>query len=648
MALPTPNLDDRRFQDLVDDAKRGISQRCPEWTDHNVSDPGVTLIELFASMTDQLLYRLNRVPDRNYVKFLELIGVRLFPPTAARTDVTFWLSAPQEGVITIPAGTEVSTDRDRVGDVIGFATTRDLPIVPCSLLRVGTAVGDGRARDQTEGLQAGVPFPCFTKAPKPDDALLIGLSDPVPSCAVVLRFGCRIEGVGVDPRNPPIAWEAWSGERWARCEVDTDDTGGLNKDGDVILHVSSTHEASVIAGERAAWIRCRVLGAEEGQPSYSASPHITELTAFTVGGTVESMNAELVEEEVVGVSNGVPGQRFPLSRAPIVQDEGPRVLEVSGDDGWQDWTEVGSFGESGPDARHFMLDAVGGELVLGPAVREADGSLTRYGAVPARGAILRLRSLRTGGGRRGNVASGALRILRSSIPYVTRVENRHPARGGVDGEDIENAKIRGPILLRTGNRAVTAEDYEQLAREAAPEVARVRCMPAGDGADPGSVRVLVVPATGREGGRLRFEQLIPQQETVERIAGYLDERRVIGVRGVVEPPEYQGVTVVAKLRARPRTDPRRLERDALEALYDYLDPIFGGPEGRGWPFGRPVLTGDVYSVLQRVRGTDLVEEARLFAADPTTGRRGKEAERIELGPYALVFSYEHQVLAEAP
>ena len=90
-----PNLDDRRFQDLVDDAKRLVQQRCPEWTDHNVSDPGVTLIEAFAWMTDQLLYRLNRVPDRHYVKFLELIGVRLFPPTAAPRDVTFWLSAPQ-------------------------------------------------------------------------------------------------------------------------------------------------------------------------------------------------------------------------------------------------------------------------------------------------------------------------------------------------------------------------------------------------------------------------------------------------------------------------------------------------------------------------------------------------------------------------
>ena len=95
MALPAPNLDDRRFQDLVDDAKRLVQQRCPEWTDHNVSDPGVTLIETFAYMVDQLLYRLNRVPDRHYLTFLDLIGVAPFPPTAAATDVTFWLSAPQ-------------------------------------------------------------------------------------------------------------------------------------------------------------------------------------------------------------------------------------------------------------------------------------------------------------------------------------------------------------------------------------------------------------------------------------------------------------------------------------------------------------------------------------------------------------------------
>src|SRR6266581_8099622 len=111
MALPVPNLDDRRFQDLIDDAKRLVQQRCPEWTDHNVSDPGVTLIETFAWMTDQVLYRLNRVPDRNYVKFLELIGVRLFPPTAARAPITFWLSAALPDAVRIPPGTTVATVR---------------------------------------------------------------------------------------------------------------------------------------------------------------------------------------------------------------------------------------------------------------------------------------------------------------------------------------------------------------------------------------------------------------------------------------------------------------------------------------------------------------------------------------------------------
>ena len=85
--LPAPNLDDRRFQQLVDEAKRYVQQRTPEWTDHNVSDPGVTLIETFAHMVDQLVYRLNRVPDRNYLAFLDLLGVRLFAPTAATAEV---------------------------------------------------------------------------------------------------------------------------------------------------------------------------------------------------------------------------------------------------------------------------------------------------------------------------------------------------------------------------------------------------------------------------------------------------------------------------------------------------------------------------------------------------------------------------------
>src|SRR3954465_8201291 len=106
---PAPHLDDRPFQDLVDDAKRMVQQRCPTWTDHNVSDPGVTLIEAFAGMVDQLIYRLNRVPDRNYIKFLDLVGVQMRPPTAARGRVTFWLSAAQPQTVVVRGETEVAT-----------------------------------------------------------------------------------------------------------------------------------------------------------------------------------------------------------------------------------------------------------------------------------------------------------------------------------------------------------------------------------------------------------------------------------------------------------------------------------------------------------------------------------------------------------
>ena len=649
MTLPAPNLDDRDFQSLVDDAKRLVQQRCPEWTDHNVSDPGVTFIETVADMVDQLIYRLNRVPDRNYVKFLELIGVRLFPPAAASAKVTFWLSAPQPAVVTIPVGARVATVRNEHEEAVTFTVSEELAIVPSSLARLASTIDEATCRDHGEAIDLKESFYCFDTPPKPNDALLMGLSDPVPSCAILLRFDCVIEGVGVDPKNPPLVWEAWTADGWKACELDHDDTGGLNRAGDVVIHVPRGHKASVINGNRAGWIRCRIVEAEEGQPQYSASPKIIDLKASTIGGTTDTVNAEPVENEILGTSDGSPGQRFVVKRAPIVRSADPTVLEVSTVDGWEEWTEARDFAESGPNDRHFIMDAVHGEVVLGPAVREANGELRQFGRKPEKGSVLRMRAYRTGGGTRGNVARGRIVVPKSTIPYVARVDNRESAFGGVDAEDIENAKIRGPVLMRTRHRAVTREDYEELAKEAARgKAARIRCVAAENGTDAGSIRILVVPDTKPdEIGRLEFEQLIPNDSTLEEIARALDARRVIGARVMVEPPTYQGVTVVARIRARPRTSADRLESGALEALYRYFDPVIGGPERRGWPFGRPVQVGEVYSVLQRLPGAELVEDARLFAADPVTGQRGKAVQRIDIAPNALVFSFEHQVMVEA-
>lgn len=646
MALPVPNLDDRRFQDLVDEAKRQVMRQCRDWTDHNVHDPGVTLIELFAWMTDQVIYRLNRVPDRNYVRFLELIGVRLFAPTAARAPITFWLSAPQPAAVRIPAGTQVATVRTETEDAIVFSTMENLDIAPCSFVAAISFPEGELPLKHGDELSRGEGFACFSPTPTPGDSLAIGLSGGVPSCAVTLRLQCRIQGVGVNPAWPPRVWEAWDGESWQPCEIERDDTGGFNKDGDVVLHVPPSHTASVLELQRAGWLRVRVTEAEPEQPAYRSSPLITGISAFTCGGTTAGVNAEPVVGEVLGTSDGLPGQVFSVNRRPAVAGE-PAVLEVSEGDGWQEWTEVQDFSRSGPEDAHFTFDRVAGEVRLGPGVREPDGSLRRYGRPPAKGAHIRLRVYRTGGGVQGNVARGVIRVLRSSIPYVASVVNLRAAVGGVDGEDIENAKLRGPIVLRTLGRAVTAEDYEQLAREAAPEVARVRCVPATSPADAGGVRLLVVPAVGSTDGELTPNQLVPPRETVEKIAGRLDECRMVGTRLLVEPPRYRWLTVTARLRGRPRVDRHHLEGVVLEALYRYYNPVTGGPDHNGWPFGRTVIPGEVYGLLQTLPGIDLIETIELFEADPRTGQRAPDpVSHLTLEPNELVFSYRHKVMVE--
>lgn len=646
MPLPAPDLDDRRFQDLVDDAKRMIQQRCPEWTDHNVSDPGVTLIELFAWMTDLMLYRLNRVPDRNYVRFLELLGVRLYPATPARVGATFWLSGPIEQPVRVPEGTEVSTVVSELEEPVLFRTLEDLVMPPCELISVKAERAGEAPYDETAILEGAAPFGAFHEVPEVGDILLVGLSDALPSCAVQLDFDCHVEGVGVDPDFPPLVWEAWDGEDWVVCDLESDSTGGLNQQGAVVLHLPPEHTASLVDRQRAGWVRCRVLEPEEDQPYYTASPEIVSVAAHTVGGTTQALHAADVEDEVVGMSEGVPGQRFELQWTPVLAGEGPLEIEVAAGSGWETWTQIDDFADQGPDDKVFVLDNVSGEIALGPGVRMADGSVRQYGAVPPKGSPIRVPRYRTGGGARGNVAARTVLQMMTSIPLVDRVVNRYAAAGGVDVEDIDNARERGPILLRTRNRAVTLEDYEHLAKGIAPEVARVRAVPVTDGADAGTARVLVVPSVATGDAQLRFEELVPADETLARIAEHLEERRTIGARVVVEPPLYQGVTIVARLRARRTANVQRLHDAALRGLYAYFHPTSGGPDGMGWPFGRPVHVGEVYAVLQGLEGTEFVEEARLFAADPISGSRGDQTDRLDLDANSLLFSYEHRVRVE--
>ncbi len=647
--LPAPHLDDRRFQDLVDDAKRRIAHHCPEWTDHNVSDPGVTLIESFAFMMDEISYRLNRVPDRLYVKFLDLLGVQLHAPAAATTELVVKLSAARPEAVVVPLGTEAATRRTDDDAAVVFQTTAELSIPPRKLAYLLAAAVDGEPVDRFEQLGSAAEQPVFSPQPAEGDSLLIGLDDVAANTLIALRFDCSVRGVGVDPRRPPLVWEAWTGKSWRACAVEDDGTGGLNKAGDVLLVLPAGHTASVLSGVRAGWIRCRVTAPEEGFSFYSASPVIRSLEAFSIGGVVPAAHAETVQEETLGISEGVPGQVFALAQRPMVDDGLPLSVEVATGSGWQRWQEVDSFAGFGDSDPVIMLDRSAGLVHFPPAVREADGSLRQFGALPPLGAAIRIPEYRVGGGPSGNLSTRAISVLRGSVPFVSEVYNRRPAQGGIAAETIAEAMQRGPLALRSRDRAVTAEDYEELALAAAPSIARVRCVPAAATEAQHGVRLLVVPAAAAEAdGRLRFEDLVPSESVLQTIAGELEERRPIGARLVVEPPLYKGVTVVAKLIAKPAADRERLEDQAVEALYRFLDPVRGGPEGNGWPFGRPVHAGEVYALLQALPGVELVDDVLLFAADPISGERGDPVQKMALGSQELVFSFEHRVRIGAP
>ncbi|MGW1147899.1 putative baseplate assembly protein, partial [Streptomyces sp. NPDC002454] len=400
MSLPSPNLDDRRFQQFVDDAKRYIQQRAPEWTDHNVSDPGITLVETLAHMADQIVYRLNRVPEKNHLAFLDLVGITLFPPSAARTEVTFWLSAPQEDSVLVPSGTEVATLRTERDEAVVFATVDDLTVVPCALGRLVVQHHGQAVHDRTTDLAERKDVMCFAEAPAPGDCMLVGLTAAVPHCALALELDSRVDGVGVDPRQPPLVWEAWTEDGWQPCEVDRDGTGGLNRPGDVVLHVPGGHVLSRNGGHEAGWLRCRVTAPLPGQPFYTTSPTIRSAEAYTLGGTTGTVHAETVHDEALGESTGLPGQRIRLEHAPVVAGDPPVLLQTAAaDDGWQDWQVVPHFAGTRPGDPHVTLDAATGEIAFGPAVREADGTLRQYGAVPRKGAVIRARRYRSGGGR---------------------------------------------------------------------------------------------------------------------------------------------------------------------------------------------------------------------------------------------------------
>ena len=675
MPLPEPILDDLRFQrDLVDEARRRIIRYCPEWTDYNVSDPGITLIELFAWMTEMITYRLNLVPEKNYIRFMDLLGVRLQPANSARGELTFRLSTAfpiQPGDDTpaiVPAGLEVATrPTDEAPEVI-FTTDDRLLIVPPVLTQVRRDDEFNKNYLPRMGVEI---FYAFTRPrPRAGDTFYLGFDEASNISGHILRLDIQAEetqATGVRRNDPPLVWECSTGNgQWEEVTPSTqpdelDTTGGLNNArGRIIFYLPLSMALNQVQGRSAYWLRCRLEQRRKEQGMYSQPPRIQNITAYALGATTRATHAVIVNDERLGESDGEPGQVFHLTNAPVLAlREGETVTVEERRDGELEpiaWTQVPEFSNSDRFDRHFTLDTATGEIAFGPSVRQADGSVRQYGRIPEARREIRFTKYRFGGGVAGNVPASKVQMLKSAVPYIAAVSNMRRTEGGRDQETLEEAKLRARREVRAQERAVTADDYAVLAQGASRAVARVICVTPSQVATvpastlpPGMLELLVVPAVFdalRNGdlGKLTLDPVLARQ-----IETHLEPYRLLTTTVRVREPRYIGVQVSAEIVTTDYSDPEVVRANVKRSLRNFISPLdlsepdqtrdeLMGPHWQGWPFGRALFISELYALIQRAPGVKHVLEVRLSTRPLVPGdqapQRGEQMALVPVDPNA--------------
>jgi hypothetical protein len=211
MPLTSPNLDDRDFKQLMAEATEVIKKLSPQWTDLSPGDPGIVLLEAFAFLTDVMIYRLNRLPDKAYIEFLHLLGVELDPPSAARVQLRFTLSRAQNRTVEIPRHTRVTLSRSGGGgEAPVFVTARIARIEPGQQDAVVLAHHCEPVEGELLGLGTGAPAQTLTVkrppilAPMDDLDLMVGVEaskEEIAERVRALKYGGKIFRIWTEVGN---------------------------------------------------------------------------------------------------------------------------------------------------------------------------------------------------------------------------------------------------------------------------------------------------------------------------------------------------------------------------------------------------------------------------------------------------------------
>ncbi|RBQ14989.1 putative baseplate assembly protein [Spongiactinospora rosea] len=588
----------------------------PDWTDPDRQDAGVALVRLFGTQAEPVLARVNRLPEKVLAEHLGTAGVRRRPATAAAALLEFTVTPPDGASVLVPAGFQAAASG--TGGQIIYETDRDLYATPATIGAMAVQRAGGLASLPLGPNGPGRPFPPFGADPRPGDALWIGLAgaaNPFPSLslgfvlAAVPPAPAAAGGLTPPPTapRPLLRWDVLDGGRFRPAEVLRDETGGLRASGTVELRVprgwAPGAPPSARPGPVLRWLRLQVA-----HGVFTAAPPLVtglrlNMVAATAARTIRDEPLEPIQD-----ARESTRRRMRLSQTPILA--GSVVIEVDDDPGGDlfgvtassvaRWREVSSLAAYGPDDRVFVVDHATGEVTFGDGVNGA--------AVPPGFRNVRAVRYRVGGGRAGAVPSGAVNGVVTALPFVTGVNNPFPATGGTDAEPDAEVIRRGVGELRSRGRAVAPADYGLLAvRAPGASVARAHGVP-GLHPDfrgkpiPGVVGVLVVPRL-----LVTDEPPVADAATLRAVADFLSrEVAPAGVTVVTGPVAYRRVAVEARVVLDPDQDRAAVLARAADAVTGHLDPLRGGEDGGGWPFGGAVRHTPLVRRLLAVDGVRAV------------------------------------------
>lgn len=615
-----------------------ISAYTPEWRSRRIDDAGQALLRVLSEQLEMATERANRLPDKAFVELLRSAGVERLAATPASVLLEIEVSPGARRSALVPRGFQVAARAaDGSGDLVVFETERDLYAAPAKVAKLAVEQ-DGRFALFDVPEPGGAALFAFGTRPEPGNAFLIGLETeviPGPTLTVALGLAPQsavpspvsLGGVsGVDAAAVSLLqWEALDGSSFEAVEVVSDGTRNLTQSGSVELKMPRSFRKAKLTrldpDGALRWLRLRLAYGSFDAPPALASVRINSVRA--------SATRTVRNEVPTPLDNNRRQMR--LAQTPVVP--GSLVLEVFDGSRTTRFSEVKSLADQAGDARVYLLDEGTGTLTFG------DG---QFGAaLPPGFRNVVARVYKAGGGRAGAVEAGEVKTLLSSAPFVVAATNPERASGGRDAESELAARRRGPEAVRARGRAVTLADYALLAPRApgalverAHAVGGFHPSFAGD-AIPGVVAVLVVPPKETE------EKPIPSEATLQAVARYLTrEVAPAGVTVVAAAPRYQSIRAEVSVVLAPEVDTGETVGAILDALDGYFDPLRGGDDGAGWPFGGKIRFNAVLRRLLAVPGVRAVPVLSLLL----DGTRAPGCSDLEIEAQALVWPEAHAVV----